>query len=52
MIYVVIALRPGDPVVSPRNKVLTNIVRAGLFTEGALALRSMTTSRPSRATWW
>ncbi len=35
VIYVVIGLRPGDPEVSPRNKVLTNIVRAGLFTEGA-----------------
>lgn len=35
VIYVVIGLRPGVPEVSPRNKVLTNIVRAGLFTEGA-----------------
>ncbi|KRC95392.1 MULTISPECIES: cysteine hydrolase family protein [unclassified Streptomyces] len=35
VIYVVVGLRPGDPVVSPRNKVLTNAVRAGLFTEGA-----------------
>ncbi|MFF1675058.1 cysteine hydrolase family protein [Streptomyces sp. NPDC058256] len=34
VIYVVIALRPGDPEVSPRNRVLTNAVRAGLFTEG------------------
>ncbi|MDX3697561.1 cysteine hydrolase [Streptomyces europaeiscabiei] len=35
VMYVVIGLRPGDPVVSPRNKALRNIVRAGLFTEGA-----------------
>lgn len=35
VIYVVIALRPGDPEVSPRNRVITNAVRAGLFTEGA-----------------
>jgi nicotinamidase-related amidase len=35
VIYVVIGLRPGDPEVSPRNKVMTNAVRAGLFTEGA-----------------
>jgi hypothetical protein len=35
VIYVVLELRPGDPEVSPRNKVLTNVVRAGLFTEGA-----------------
>ncbi|WP_326722578.1 cysteine hydrolase [Streptomyces sp. NBC_00243] len=34
VIYVVIALRPGDPEVSPRNRVITNAVRAGLFTEG------------------
>ncbi|MBO8185099.1 cysteine hydrolase family protein [Streptomyces spirodelae] len=34
VIYVVIGLRPGRPEVSPRNKVLTNAVRAGLFTEG------------------
>lgn len=35
VIYVVIALRPDDPEVSPRNRVITNAVRAGLFTEGA-----------------
>src|SRR5882757_8759732 len=34
VIYVVIGLRPGQPEVSPRNRVLTNAVRAGLFTEG------------------
>lgn len=28
-------LRAGDPEVSSRNKVMTNAVRAGLFTEGA-----------------
>ncbi|MFI8849244.1 cysteine hydrolase [Streptomyces sp. 891-h] len=33
VIYVVIALRPGRPEVSPRNKVLTNAVQAGLFSE-------------------
>lgn len=35
VIYVVMGLRPGDPEVSPRNRVMTNAVRAGLFTEGA-----------------
>lgn len=35
VIYVMIALRPDDPEVSPRNKVMTNAVAAGLFTEGA-----------------
>jgi nicotinamidase-related amidase len=35
VIYVVIGLRPGQPEVSARNKVLTAAVRAGLFTEGA-----------------
>ncbi|CAM5736545.1 Isochorismatase family protein YecD [Streptomyces tendae] len=35
VIYVVMGLRPGDPVVSPRNKVMANVLRAGLFTEGA-----------------
>ncbi|GAA0345364.1 cysteine hydrolase [Streptomyces blastmyceticus] len=34
VIYVVIELRPGNPEVSPRNRVLTAAVRAGLFTEG------------------
>lgn len=34
VIYVVIGLRPGRPEVSPRNRVITNAVRAGLFTEG------------------
>lgn len=43
VIYVVLGLRPGDPEVSPRNRVMTNAVRAGLFTEGPLAPRSMTT---------
>jgi hypothetical protein len=28
-----IALRPGDPEFSARNKAMTNVVRAGLFTE-------------------
>ncbi|MFE9118183.1 cysteine hydrolase family protein [Streptomyces sp. NPDC007172] len=35
VIYVVMGLRPGDPEVSPRSKVMADIVRAGLFTEGA-----------------
>ncbi|MCX4616601.1 MULTISPECIES: cysteine hydrolase family protein [Streptomyces] len=34
VIYVVIELRPVNPEVSPRNRVLTAAVRAGLFTEG------------------
>ncbi|MER5945158.1 cysteine hydrolase [Streptomyces sp. NPDC001904] len=34
VIYVVLGLRPGDPLVSPRNKVMGNVLRAGLFTEG------------------
>ncbi|MFC8126293.1 cysteine hydrolase family protein [Streptomyces sp. NPDC057302] len=34
VIYVVIALRPGRPDVSTRNKALTGLVRAGLHTEG------------------
>lgn len=34
VIYVVIGLRPGQPDVSPRNKALTAVVRAGLHTEG------------------
>ncbi|MGV9280883.1 cysteine hydrolase family protein [Streptomyces sp. NPDC003730] len=35
VIYMVMGLRPGDPVVSPRNKVMANVLQAGLFTEGA-----------------
>ncbi|MFG2561971.1 cysteine hydrolase family protein [Streptomyces sp. NPDC048496] len=35
VIYVVMRLRAGDPQVSARSKVVTNVVRAGLFTEGA-----------------
>ncbi|WP_405551248.1 cysteine hydrolase family protein [Streptomyces sp. NBC_01171] len=35
VIYVVMGLRPGDPEVSPRNKVMANVLRTGLFTEGA-----------------
>ncbi|MGW3114973.1 cysteine hydrolase family protein [Streptomyces sp. NPDC001091] len=35
VIYVVLGLRPGDPEVSPRNRVMANVLRAGLFTEGA-----------------
>ncbi|MEV6882185.1 cysteine hydrolase [Streptomyces sp. NPDC051135] len=35
VIYVVMGLRPGDPVVSPRNKVMANVLQAGLFIEGA-----------------
>lgn len=35
VIYVVMQLKAGDPQVSARNKVVTNVVRAGLFTEGA-----------------
>ncbi|MGW0908369.1 cysteine hydrolase family protein [Streptomyces sp. NPDC002853] len=34
VIYVAIALRPGRPGVSPRNKALTAVVRAGLHAEG------------------
>ncbi|WP_406091140.1 cysteine hydrolase family protein [Streptomyces sp. NBC_01013] len=34
VIYVAIALPPGDPEVSPRNRVITNAVRAGWFTTG------------------
>src|SRR5882672_1425407 len=34
VIYVVIGFRPGNPEISPRNKVLTAAARAGLFTEG------------------
>jgi nicotinamidase-related amidase len=34
VIYVVIGLRPDDPEASPRNKVTTHTMRAGLFTEG------------------
>ncbi|MEV8047548.1 cysteine hydrolase family protein [Streptomyces griseoluteus] len=35
VIYVVMGLRPGDPEVGPRSKVMAGVVRAGLFTEGA-----------------
>ncbi|MFE1171866.1 cysteine hydrolase family protein [Streptomyces sp. NPDC058773] len=35
VIYVVIGLRSGRPEVSPRNRVLTAAVAAGLFDEGA-----------------
>jgi nicotinamidase-related amidase len=35
VIYVVMGLRPGQPEVSARSKVLTTVVQAGLFTEGA-----------------
>ncbi|MFE7617236.1 cysteine hydrolase family protein [Streptomyces sp. NPDC057496] len=34
VIYVVIALRPGFPEVSPRNRALTAVARAGLHVEG------------------
>ncbi|MCX5232434.1 cysteine hydrolase [Streptomyces sp. NPDC006553] len=34
VIYVVMGLRPGDPEVSPRNRVMANVLRAGLFREG------------------
>ncbi|MFF8785736.1 cysteine hydrolase family protein [Streptomyces sp. NPDC015125] len=34
VIYVVIGLRPGQPDVSTRNRVLTTAVHDGLFTEG------------------
>ncbi|MFJ2418568.1 cysteine hydrolase family protein [Streptomyces brevispora] len=34
VIYVTIGLPPGDPEVSPRNRVITNAVRDGLFAEG------------------
>ncbi|MFG3245091.1 cysteine hydrolase family protein [Streptomyces sp. NPDC048187] len=35
VIYVVMGLRPGDPVVSARNRVMANVLQAGLFREGA-----------------
>ncbi|MFD0024074.1 cysteine hydrolase family protein [Streptomyces sp. NPDC058382] len=35
VIYVTIALPPGDPEVGPHNRVIANAVRDGLFTEGA-----------------
>ncbi|WP_433894604.1 cysteine hydrolase family protein [Streptomyces sp. CA-111067] len=35
VIYVVMRLTAGDPPVSARSKVGTNVVQAGLFTEGA-----------------
>ncbi|UNO43521.1 cysteine hydrolase [Streptomyces sp. MST-110588] len=35
VIYVVIALRPGFPEVSTRNRALAGIARAGLYVEGA-----------------
>ncbi|MEU6383920.1 cysteine hydrolase [Streptomyces bauhiniae] len=35
VVYVVMGLRPGDPEVSTRSKVMANVLRAGLFTEGA-----------------
>ncbi|GAA2335296.1 cysteine hydrolase [Streptomyces caniferus] len=35
VIHVVIGLRPGRPDVSPRNRVLTHVVRDGLFAEDA-----------------
>ncbi|WP_327351038.1 cysteine hydrolase family protein [Streptomyces sp. NBC_01304] len=35
VIYVVMTLRPGDAAAGPRNKVLANVLRAGLFREGA-----------------
>ncbi|MFC4032303.1 cysteine hydrolase family protein [Streptomyces polygonati] len=35
VIYAVIGFRPDQPDVSPRNRVLTAAVQAGLFTEGA-----------------
>ncbi|MGW4226961.1 cysteine hydrolase family protein [Streptomyces bauhiniae] len=35
VIYVRMGLRPGDPEVSTRSKVMANVLRAGLFTEGA-----------------
>ncbi|MGW5048829.1 cysteine hydrolase family protein [Streptomyces griseoluteus] len=35
VIYVVMGLRPADPEVGPRSKVMAGVLRAGLFTEGA-----------------
>ncbi|MEV5607356.1 cysteine hydrolase [Streptomyces sp. NPDC052225] len=35
VIYVVMELRPGDPEVSPRSRVMANVMQAGLFTQGA-----------------
>lgn len=52
VIYVMMGLRPGDPEVSPRNRVMANVVRAACSPRAPLAPRSMTTSRPGRATWW
>ncbi len=49
VIYVVLWLRPGDPEVSPRNRVMTNAVRVGLFREGAPGTEIHDASRPSRA---
>ena len=34
VIYVVMGLRPGDPEVSPRNRTMANLVRAGLLIQG------------------
>ncbi|MFM9373140.1 cysteine hydrolase family protein [Streptomyces sp. Da 82-17] len=35
VIYVVMALRPGEGEVGPRNKPINHVVQAGLFTEGS-----------------
>lgn len=35
VIYVVMQLRAGEPQAGTRSKVITNVVQAGLFTEGA-----------------
>ncbi|MEV0917388.1 cysteine hydrolase [Streptomyces sp. NPDC049967] len=51
VIYVTIALPAGDPEVSPRNRVISGIVRDGLFTEGAAgtAVHHDVTPRPGDA---
>ncbi|MGW0935707.1 cysteine hydrolase family protein [Streptomyces sp. NPDC002666] len=51
VIYVAIAFPSGDPEVSPRNRVITNAVRAGWFTEGepGTAIHPAVAPRPGDA---
>ncbi|MFD7714718.1 cysteine hydrolase family protein [Streptomyces sp. NPDC059814] len=51
VIYVAIALPPDDPEVSPRNRVITDAVRAGWFTEGepGTAIHPDVAPRPGEA---
>lgn len=51
VVYVTIALPAGDPEVSPRNRVISGIVREGLFTEGApgTAVHPAIAPRPGEA---